>query len=93
MSKATTFEFEVEGTMKADKQMQQLAFVTNSTLSKFEVYQRSRNRGLDFDMHFQFLIHLDFERVWCREVELYSISDYKNAASSPRIHDTEQVAP
>jgi hypothetical protein len=63
MSKATTFEFEVEGTMKADKQMQQLAFVKNSTLSKFEVYKRSRNRGLDFDMHFQFLIHLDFERV------------------------------
>jgi hypothetical protein len=41
---------------------------------------------------FSFLIHLDFESVLCREVELYSISYYKNAATSSWIH-CEQVAP
>ena len=41
---------------------------------------------------FILLIHVEFQRVWCRDVELHSTSDHRNAATPSRTH-TEQVTP
>jgi hypothetical protein len=71
---------------------QQPAFSKDSTLGKFGVQGRSRNGGINFDCIFYFVIHLEFERVQCRDVKLHSTSDHKNTATSSRIH-TVQVAP